>query len=203
MELSTSVDYLVQAGELPALFVLFFSSIIEYIFPPFPGDTISLGGAVLASAGGWNILLIFAGLTAGSTVGAYLDYLFGRQIVKGRISSRLNTRLQNSRGLEKVRRGYEKWGVALIVVNRFLPGIRAMFFVGAGMARMKALPVVFFAFISAAAWNVLILYLGALLADNIGQLERLMTNYFHVVWVALAALGVYWAVRHWRKSSAD
>lgn len=201
MTLPEAVEQLLSYGEFAALAVLFFSSIVEYIFPPFPGDTITLAGAILAQVGQWNLALVFTVLTAGAVVGSWADYLVGRYAL-GR-----NRLLASKRGqkhgaaLERILDGYKRWGPAFLMVNRFLPGIRAFFFVAAGMSGMRLGPVLFFSTISAMLWNGLIVGVGLLVGDNLDLVESIFHTYTSVVWVLLGA-ALLGAAIFWLRRSA-
>ena len=49
--------------------VLFFATWIEYIFPPFPGDTILVAGGFFAARGAISLYVTFTVLVLGSTTG--------------------------------------------------------------------------------------------------------------------------------------
>ena len=53
--------------------VLFITALIEYVFPPFPGDTVTLFGAFLAANGSWSVPLVFTAVTLGSASGSALN----------------------------------------------------------------------------------------------------------------------------------
>jgi membrane-associated protein len=64
-----------------------------------------------------------------------------------------------------------------LVVNRFLPALRAFFFVGAGMSRMNVGPVIVFGGISAALWNALLMGIGYAVGNNWDVLRDLAERY--------------------------
>ncbi|MBN2494745.1 MAG: DedA family protein [Deltaproteobacteria bacterium] len=197
-------------GDL-GLLVIFGSSLIEYVFPPFPGDVITLFGTYLVVKGLWSFPFALGVTTAGSLVGAGLDYGLGIWI--GRRLDRLPSEREVKRWTpltrEKYTRivaGFRKHGVAYIAINRFLPGIRAFFFVAAGAARMRFSLVMLFAALSAVVWNGLLLGVGYSVGANWERLRSLFTSYTTVVWAllgagCLAALGL-WLVRR-RRASGD
>ncbi len=196
--------WLTAHGYALSLSVLALSAAIEYVFPPFPGDTVVLAGAVLATAGGWSLWPVLLATTAGSLLGAWLDFRVGLAAAKRRDAGRMGTRLQHTPGLDRVLAGYRRWGPAFLALNRFMPGIRALFFVAAGLARMRTLPVLAWAAASALAWNALLLALGAALGTNLDQLEALARAYAHVVWIGLTVIGagalILWALRRHRST---
>jgi len=175
--------------------VLTFGAALEYVFPPFPGDTVVLAGAVLAAVGGWPLWPVLVATTGGSLLGAWVDFRLGRAAADRRDAGRLGSRLGNSPGLDRVLAGYRRWGPAFLAINRFLPGLRALFFVAAGFARMRTGPVLIWAAVSALAWNGILLALGAALGQNLDRLEALARTYALVLWIifGVAALaGLVW-----------
>lgn len=198
--LTDAIESFSRMGPWLSLPILALSAMLEYVFPPFPGDTVTLAGAVLARVGGWSYLAVFGALTLGSVAGSVVAWWAG---AKGLREERLvrwfgGTEGKNS-GIHRVLAGYRKYGAPFLVLNRFMPGIRAFFFVGAGMARIPLGWVVFYSALSAGAWNVLLLVAGYLIGDNLEALRSLMATYMTVVWVLLGtglAAGLVW---WWRK----
>ena len=192
--LQQTIATLVEQGQWWAAPVLVGAAAIEYIFPPFPGDTVTLAGAVLARVGGWSVALVFGALMVGNLVGAMADYYVGRRLLNPeRLAKRRG--IANHEGtIKKLLDGFSRYGPGLLLINRFLPGIRALFFVAAGMARLHPLWVMLYAALSAALWTALLLTAGFLVGDNLPLLEELFTRYFQVAWVlvGLALLVLIW-----------
>ena len=181
--------WLTTHGYALSLAVLAFAATIEYIFPPFPGDTVVLAGAVLATAGGWDLWPVLTVCTGGSLLGAWIDYRLGLAAANRRDAGRLGARLRDTPGLDRVLAGYRRWGPAFLALNRFMPGIRALFFVAAGLARMRTGPVLAWAAVSALAWNALLLALGAALGANLDSLESMARTYALVLWIVFGLAG--------------
>lgn len=163
---------------------LFASALLEYVFPPFPGDTITLFGAVLITAYGWSAAGVFGAVLSGSVGGGMLAYALGRRL---RARQRADAPGARRAAIDRVIARFERHGPAYLVVNRFLPGLRAFFFVAAGMAGMRARDVLLYGAISAALWNAVIIGAGAALGANLDTLERWVTRYSAAVWIALGA----------------
>ena len=60
------------------LAVLAASALIEYVFPPFPGDTVTLFGAILITSHGWSFAGVFGSVMAGAGVGSMAAFYAGR-----------------------------------------------------------------------------------------------------------------------------
>lgn len=177
------------------LLILCASAALEYVFPPFPGDTVTLFGAILAGAHGWSPVWILTAVTAGSMLGAAADYWVGGRLHAWRGGKDGRADMAIARVLE----GFRRWGVWWIALNRFLPGIRAFFFVAAGMCHLPFFAVMGLALLSALAWNVLILAVGLHVGSSFPRLRALAGDYQAAVWcvIGVGALAVFavWVIR--------
>ena len=175
--------------------ILFLGSLVEYVFPPFPGDTLVLLGAWYAVNGKISWPLAFVAVTAGAVVGAWIDYRVG--VALGAALER-GAKRRGPITLEHVRQveaGYARWGEWFLLANRFLPGIRAFLFVGAGAARLPLGKVLLWGGISAAAWNAFLLLVGAYLASNLAELVDWLERYTALAWIVMAVVAALLLVR--------
>jgi membrane protein DedA with SNARE-associated domain len=192
------------------------SAMIEYLFPPFPGDTVTLFAAILITAYGWSFFGVFGAVMAGSLLGSLLAFYLGRWL-RTRRARRLAARAddaasteageaaaadeapgappEESAALDRLVAGFRRHGAAYLVLNRFLPGVRSLFFVAAGMADMRPLPVLVYSAVSAAAWNLAIIALGSALGANFDTLVAWVERYTTVVWVVIAVAVTIWVWR--------
>ncbi len=166
---------------------------IEYVFPPVPGDTVALFAIVLALQAQLHWALVYVALTVGALGGGLAAWAFGLWLAsrEEQWPSFLRTRGAR-RALDAVRRGYDKHGPMYLAVNRFLPALRAFFFVGAGLARMRPAPVILYGGLSAAVWNALLMVVGWALGSNWDALRELAERYTTatLILVAIVVIGV-------------
>lgn len=191
-----------RTGDVAPL-VLFFATLVEYVFPPFPGDLLVALGAWYAVQGVLSWPATFASVTAGALVGAWIDYRVGAALGR-RIDRRLATRSAlSAERLARFEASYRRWGDLLLLANRFFPGIRAFLFLAAGASGIPLGKVLLYGGISAALWNALLLGAGALLARNVNELLSLFERYTQVAWVVLLLAAAVWVVVVvWRRRRA-
>ena len=79
-----------------------------------------------------------------------------------------------------------------LAVNRFLPALRAFFFVGAGLSRMSAGAVLLYGGISALLWNALLMGIGYAVGSNWDVLRDLTERYTvaTLILVTITVLGI-------------
>jgi membrane protein DedA with SNARE-associated domain len=166
---------------------LMLASLIEYVFPPFPGDTVVLLGGVFAVRGQRSWLLVLAAITAGSVVGAAIDYAIGNRLA--RRFERAADFAQRHPHIHRLQERMRSGGIWLIALNRFLPGVRGLLFVAAGASSMSFRRVMFWGTLSALVWNSLMLGLGIALGGNAERLEQFVHQYNRWA-IAVIALAV-------------
>ena len=173
--------------------------------PPFPGDTVTVAGAVLIPLAGWPWLAVFAATIGGSLAGAAFDWWVGRWIEgherRDTWLHRWLDREKVKRRVEKLKERFRRHGSLYILLNRFLPAFRSLFFVTAGMAGLKLWKVLTFAALSAAAWNGLLLAAGYAVGHNLERLSGWLDTYSRGMWIALGVGVVLWfGIKYLRRS---
>lgn len=182
-----------------AYVVLALASLIEYVFPPFPGDTVALFGVFLAASSGYSVARVYAALNAGALAGGMSAYALGRWIAvrRERRTPRFLRGQQVRRAIDAVLARFERHGAAYLALNRFVPALRSVFFVAAGMARLPAWKVALFGTLSAALWNALLLGAGWAAGASYERLAGWVRTYGYLA-LGAVALAMAIAVLRWR-----
>jgi|SRR5690625_79824 len=198
MDIVDLIDRLAQIPEALILVFVTLGSCIEYIFPPAPADSATLAASVLAARSGasWGLIALCG--TLGSIAGSIIAWYIGRWIVRsGRVEK---LKPAQREGIEKVLRSFERHGPIWLCVNRFLPGLRAFFFIAAAMAGISLRVSTFWAAISAAAWSIMLVTLGVTLARNLELLAMWMQRIqiaggIIVAGIVIAVVRYFWRAR--------
>lgn len=166
---------------------------IEYVFPPIPGDTVALFAVALAVRAQLHWAFVYLAMTVGALSGGLAAWGFGVWLAnhEEHWPSFLKTP-GAKRALDAVRRGYTKHGAMYLAANRFLPALRAFFFIGAGLSRMNVAPVLIYGGISAALWNALLMAAGYAVGNNWDVLRDLAQRYAAatLILVSITIVGV-------------
>lgn len=188
-----TIDHLIMAMGMAGLLVLGLAAMMEYLVPPFPGDTITLLGGVYAVRGDHPWPLVFLIVTVGSVSGAAINYWFGTWLAR-RFEAHPNTSYLGftHAKLEVVQARMRRTGPWLLLVNRFLPAVRGVIFIAAGAARIPRRNALLLGAVSAMAHNALVLMVGRAVGGNLERLEALVSRYQMavVVLVVVAVLAV-------------
>ena len=165
----------------------------ESMILPVPSEAVMpfAGFAVAESTLGWAGVI--AAATLGSIVGSLIGYAIGRFGGRPFLSRFGKYLLLDSDDLAATERFFERRGSVTILVSRFIPIVRHLISIPAGMGSMKLLPFCVFTVIGAGLWNAFLTWCGFALKSNWSTVMR----YSHwidigvvVLLVALAALYV-------------
>ena len=174
-----------------AYFLLFSSAFIENIFPPIPGDTVTLMGAYLVGRGSLNFWGIYISTSLGSTTGFMTIYGLAYWIER-KFIEKYQPRWINRTHIDLAEDWFRKYGYGVILFNRFLSGVRSVISLVAGLSKMQPFKVFILCLISCATWNAMIIYLGSTVGKNWGKIIEFLRIYNRVVLAVVLLILIFW-----------
>ena len=159
------ITFLLPKNDLFLYLFLFISAIIENLFPPIPGDAITIFGAFLVGTGRLSYMLVYAATTTGSVIGFMLLVMVGR-ILEREFLMNKNYRFFSAESIVAAERWFERYGYFVVLANRFLPGIRSVISLVSGITRLNLIKVVLLTLVSASVWNLIWIQVGFVLGNN-------------------------------------
>ncbi|NLA58743.1 MAG: DedA family protein [Firmicutes bacterium] len=143
---------------------------IENIFPPIPSEIILAFGGFMTTYSTMTVWGVVFSSTAGSVAGALILYTLGRGLNTRRLESLLNSKLATSLRLrqEDVRRAgqwFNRHGSRAVFLCRFVPIVRSLVSIPAGMAKMKLGIFLPLTIMGTLIWNTVLVYLGRLAGE--------------------------------------
>ncbi|HNR88910.1 MAG TPA: DedA family protein [Spirochaetota bacterium] len=196
------IEYFGKAPDAALYLFLFASSVVENIFPPIPGDTITAFGAFLVGTGRLNYGLVFAVTTVGSVVGFMTLFALGRYLERHFFIERDYTYF-SAKSIIAAEEWFRRRGNLVVLGNRFLPGVRSVISIVAGISMLNPLTVLLLSTVSAAVWNLIWIHAGYMLGDRweivrekVGALMR-SYNIVAAIVIVIAIIAVI--LYRWRK----
>lgn len=187
------------------LVAVFVAAALEYMVPPLPADSVVLASALLVVAGVHPFWLVALVAIGGGATGALTHYGLGRLLSKrdGTVKGQQAIeRFLGEGSIERFLLTFRNWGMWAIVVNRALPGIRAVTFFAAGVARLPLGMTMAAGLVSNVAWTTAILGLGVGVGESAEKIEAGFVVYKKVVYSVGGALAVVLILAWWwRKRS--
>jgi membrane protein DedA with SNARE-associated domain len=166
---------------------------------PVPGETVLIAGAVFAGSGRLNIVVVgvvgFLAAVAGDNVGYAIGRFGGRALVErwGRYVFLTKERL------DKAEQFFARHGGKIIVVARYIEGLRQANGIIAGITGMRWLRFLAFNALGAALWVGTWVSVGYFAGQHITTVYDAITNYSLYAAIAAVVLIAAWILLHLRK----
>ena len=166
---------------------------IENIFPPIPSEVILAFGGFMTTKTVLNEVGVILSATIGSTIGAVILYLIGKilnkerleKIVSGKIGKVLRLKPQD---IEKADKWFDTKGQKTVFICRFIPIVRSLISIPAGMSEMKIWKFLLYTILGSAIWNTVLVLLGKKLGDSWETVVNVFNEFSHIILIILIVL---------------
>ncbi len=155
---------------------------IENIFPPIPSELILSFSGFISISANLNVFIMIIFATLGSLIGAivlyYLGYLLNKErilkIAEGKTGKLL--RLDPIKIKESIS-NFEHHGSKSIFFYRFVPIIRSLISIPAGISRYPFIKFLILTSIGSFIWNTVLIYLGRIMGHNWSLISGFFNDY--------------------------
>ncbi len=183
---------------------------VESSFIPFPSEVVIPPAAFVAEDPNSavyvsdnyivNVALIVLFGTIGALIGAIINYLLsmwlGRAIIYAFADSKVGHMLLLSREkIEKAEVYFNEHGKVSTFVGRFIPAIRQLISIPAGLSKMHFGWFLFYTFLGAGIWNTVLAVLGYVAHGQADLINKYSHELSVTILVLLGAVVLYYAIR--------
>lgn len=167
---------------------LFFGLFIEFLGIAFPGEIVlSFAGFLI-----WNgklsfipaLLAAIAGSLCGSIVAYYIGFSYGRPFLEkyGRFV------FINPKTIDRAERWFNRHGYIVLLLGRFVPGVRPLSSYIAGISKMKIKVFLPLSLVGLLIWCLIFIILGTKLGQNWANITQLLEQYDLLLVISLILL---------------
>jgi len=169
---------------------------LENVFPPIPSELIMpLAGFTTVQG-----QLSFGGVVVAGTVGSVLGqvplYYLGRLASEKRLKRWADQYgawfTVSSDEIDRARGWFDRHGGAAVLICRFIPGIRSLISIPAGMARMNLLVFLLYSTVGMGFWALALALLGRVLGQNYALVGRFLGPGTYLVLGVLLLSSAVW-----------
>ena len=169
---------------------------VENLVPAVPADTFVVIGGFLSALGDLEARWVFTATWLFNVGSALVTYRLGYTLGRPSFESGMGRRLLNAHQLDRMTRFYARWGIFAIFFTRFLPGLRAVVPVFAGVSHVGFVPVAVPLAAASAIWYGALVWLGAVAGSNLplvrSRLSGVNRGLLAVAVVVTAAALLWW-----------
>lgn len=178
---------------------VFLLIMIENVFPPIPSEVILLFGGFMTTYSKLNIVGMIVASTLGSLFGAIVLYYIGKifnkdrlkKIISGKLGKILRLKVSD---IDKADSWFDNKGNKTVFFCRFVPLIRSLISIPAGMSEMPILKFIIYTVVGSLIWNAVLIIVGSIVGENWTSILNILDTYSHLVVILLAIIfivGIY------------
>lgn len=179
---------------------------LESMIAPIPSEAVMPFAGFLAFEGRFSLWGVIAASAVGSMIGSLISYFlgaFGGQFVVHRFGRFLLLREHHLRVTERF---FARYGERAVFFSRFIPVVRHLISIPAGVGRMQMKKFLLYTLIGAALWNSILAYVGYALGSNWQEVRKYGEVFDILILIAVCGFLAYTALhvhrRRRRKSSS-
>lgn len=164
--------------------------------PVVPGELAMIAGAIYAGAGQLNVVAVGVTAFAASVVGATIGFAIGSFAGRALVLHYGRWVFVREHHLERAEQTVDKYGGMVVVVARFIVGLRELNGIICGVSGMSPVRFTTYNLIGGAAWVGTWVSVGYFAGDHIEAIYSGVTRYaLYVLIAAVALLAVWFAFR--------
>ncbi len=166
---------------------------IENVFPPIPSEVILTFGGFMTSNTNMTITGVIIVSTIGSVIGAIILYLLGRLLTKERLYKLVDGRIGKilrfkKQDIDKSEEWFSKKGKSTVLFCRFIPIVRSLISIPAGMTKMEFSLFLIYTIIGSAIWNSVLTYLGFATGNAWESVAKYVDNFAKITLIMFACV---------------
>jgi len=183
----------------PVLYALLGAgSALENVVPAVPADTFVALGGILSTLGSTSAQGVFVATWLCNVASALGMYRLAHRHGGALVGTRVGRFVLRPHQLARMNRFYQRFGPPAIFFTRFLPGLRAVVPVFAGITRQGWWAVAIPVAVASAIWHAALVGLGVWAGRNLTLLEGLLGRIQGVLGLLAGVLALPVAVWWWR-----
>lgn len=171
--------------------VFFLVAYIENIVPPIPGDVLVAFGGYLAAESVIGLVPVLLLTTIASVIGFMSMYWIGSRwgiLIQQKKKQFWLLRFVPLKYINKVRSWMQRWGMGVVLANRFLAGTRSVISLTAGLSHTRISSTIFYSTLSSILWNGILLAFGWIVHENWQLIGKYLSIYGRIVLAGIAII---------------
>lgn len=180
------IDWIISLMEVLGAPGVGIAILLENLFPPIPSEVVLPLAGFTISQGSLTFWPTFIWATAGSIVGAWILYGIGAAIGAERLRKIADWMwLVEPSDVDNSLHWFDKYGPASVFFGRFIPGIRSLISIPAGIDRLSPIKFTVWTALGSAGWNALLIVLGMWLGESYAIVADYVDQYSTVIYAII------------------
>jgi membrane protein DedA with SNARE-associated domain len=173
---------------------------MESMIAPVPSEAVMPFAGFLWFSGDMSFWPIVLASTLGSIIGSLISYAMGFYGGRAFIINYGKYFFLNEKHLLMTENFFARFGNKAIFISRFIPVVRHLISIPAGIGGMSIPRFVVYTTIGAGMWNAFLTYVGYALGSNWTEIKKYTEGIDIVIFIIIVTYCVYWLYLQYRRS---
>ena len=175
---------------------------LESMIAPVPSEIVMPFAGFLVVEGQFSFLGAALASSLGTLLGSLLSYWMGKYGGYPLIYKYGKYFLLEREHLEYTVSWFEKRGDIAVLICRFIPVVRHLISIPAGVGKMNIVRFCFFTLLGGTTWNVILLCAGVKLGQHWDIISKYSHELDYVVVAVLCVVLAWWVRKQWKRRAA-
>ncbi len=180
---------------------------LENIFPPIPSELVLPLTGFLVSEGRFSFTLVMIATVVGSVLSSLVWWGVGKLVGRERVYQLVGRYgkwlLVRTSDVENAEKFLAKHGGKAVFFGRFVPGIRSVISLPAGLADMPVLAFAVLTALGSGLYNALLVGVGILLRGNWREILGYLDAFEYVVYAVIALPALWFVINRLRELQSE
>ncbi|WP_251517429.1 MULTISPECIES: DedA family protein [Staphylococcus] len=179
--------------------------LLENILPFIPSEIILTLSGLMSVKSDLDIAMLFIISTIASLIGLITLYYISRLVSEEKLYRFVDKYGKwiklRGRDVERANDWFDKYSAVAVFVCRFIPVLRVLITIPAGINRMNVVAFTIISLIGTTIWNFGLILLGRALSDNWDLLMNSLHTYSYIMYVIIAIVVIYLIVKFYKNKN--
>lgn len=186
------IEYCTKIIETTGYLGVMVLMIFESMIAPVPSEAVMPFAGFLIYEGKFTWMGVAVASTSGSILGSLISYYLGLYGGKPIIEKYGKYLLLDKHHLEITERFFTKYGERAVFISRFVPVVRHLISIPAGIGRMNLTKFLVYTTVGACGWNMILTYVGYVFKENWSTVKQYTKGVdYLIVLVIVLAFGYF------------
>ncbi len=160
---------------------------------PVPSEAVLPFAGYLVAQGQMNLWVALASATIGTILGSAISYAIGKYLGRAVVARYGKYVLVTEHDLDIAKNWFDKHGEKMIFICRFIPVIRHVISIPAGIAQMNFKKFILYTAIGGLLWNAFLIYVGMQLQQNWDVILK-YSQWIDILAIIVIVIAIAWFV---------
>ncbi|WP_147641331.1 DedA family protein [Staphylococcus nepalensis] len=181
--------------------------LLENILPFIPSEIILTFAGLMTVKSDLSIPLLFMISTIASLIGLILLYYISSIISEPRLYRFVDKYGKwiklRGKDIARANEWFKKYGAIAVFICRFIPVLRVLITIPAGINRMNIILFTVLSLIGKTIWNIALIFLGSMLSNSWDVLMNGLHTYSYIMYIVITIAIIYLCIRIYKKNSTQ